>query len=108
MSTETEHVIPHEYGVGETDAEKVEKALMSLRDGAFDGEHHKQWAIDQTVRILTGCPLVVVHATDVRGTPYSYETYGESEAYKAWVREMEGDPEDDDNYYGEWDTGIAP
>lgn len=100
--------IPHEYGVATTDAEKVEKALAQLRDGGFDGEHHKQWVIDQTIRILTGCPIETVETTDMRGTSYSYETYGESESYLAWVAEQEGDPDNEDEYYGEWDTGIAP
>ena len=102
------HHIPHPLGVGQTDAEKIAKALEQLRDVGFDGEHHKVWAVDQAIRILTGCPLETVHTTDYRGTEYSYERYGESEAYLTWVREQEGDPEDEENYYGEWDTGIAP
>lgn len=97
-----------------TEIERIQAALECLRDGSFDGEHHKQWVIDQTVRILTDCPMVPMvnhHGWDSTKNDWCdvhYEGRGESDAYLAWVREQEGDPEDEDNYYGEWDTGIAP
>lgn len=53
-----------------------------LRGGTTDGAHHKQWAIDQAVRVIT-CG-----------------------AYKTWVEEVEaaaGGPE-----LFVWDTGTAP
>ncbi len=62
-----------------------ERAVAMILDyGSCDGSHHKQWALDQVLRLLAG-------------DAYSHIT-------KLW----EGDPNDDDNYYGEWDTGIAP
>lgn len=33
----------------------VEQAIsLALRDARYSGEHHKQWVIDQMLRILTG------------------------------------------------------
>ena len=36
--------------------ERIAKALEVVEFGALDGSHHKMWAIDQMVRVLTGCP----------------------------------------------------
>lgn len=75
----------------------VEAALKVASDFAYiDGDHHKMWVIDQMVRCLTGCPLEMRSAKDYKGRPYEYETFGESDAYRAFI----GD--------GNWDTGIAP
>ena len=61
----------------------TEQALGVIRRyGGIDGEHHKQWVLDQVVRILTG------------------------EGYPQWVREQ-CDGEDGPETYG-WDAGIAP
>lgn len=36
-----------------TPAERVERALELIdRSGGVDGEHHKQWVLDQAVRVL--------------------------------------------------------
>jgi dCMP deaminase len=60
-----------------------EKALELIeRYGGIDGEHHKQWVIDQVVRALTG------------------------DGYAEWVREMKDGEDGPDTY--EWDEGIAP
>ena len=40
---------------------------IAVRDGGIDGEHHKQWVLDQMVRALTGCPMVERSATNCRG-----------------------------------------
>jgi hypothetical protein len=48
------------------------------------------------VRILTDCPLVTKIQKGTKGREYTYETYGESEEYKAWVG--------NDN----WDVGTPP
>ena len=59
------------------------KALDLIAEyGGIDGGHHKQWLLDQVVRILAG------------------------EKYEDWVGEWE-DGEDGQKTY-EWDTGIAP
>ena len=62
--------------------EKVTLASdLIFRYGGIDGGHHKQWVLDQLVRIL-------------------------SDDYKAWIKEYE-DGEDGPKSY-EWDEGIAP
>jgi len=38
-----------------TDTERVKKAIdFAVEWGGVDGEHHKDWCIDQMVRILAG------------------------------------------------------
>lgn len=61
--------------------------------GGYDGEHHKQWVLDQVVRALTGC-----------GSPDGSEH--ESDDYLAW-RVAYADGEDGPDTYA-WDEGIAP
>lgn len=86
---------------------RIEKALeVAYRCGTIDGGHHKMWVIDQMVRELTGCPLVKATAKGSNGTEYEYETLGESEEYKEWVRYVE-DGEDGPKTY-EWDEGCPP
>lgn len=63
----------------------AERALDVIYSyGGIDGAHHKQWVLDQVVRILT--------ETD--------------EGYLDWVAEFESDGEASDAYA--WDEGIAP
>ena len=58
-------------------------ALLTIASfGGIDGEHHKQWVLDQVVRNLTG------------------------DAYEAWVKEQR-DGEDGPHTY-DWSEGIAP
>jgi hypothetical protein len=63
-------------------SKQIEEALEMAHCGAFDGGHHKQWVIDQMVRILAGAD------------------------YLKWVAEH-CDGEDGPDTY-EWDEGIAP
>ncbi len=66
---------------------RIKKALYFVeRFGGIDGDHHKQWLITQMTKALLGS----------------------KEAWEKWELEMRGDPEDEFNYYGEWDEGIAP
>jgi len=67
------------------DKEKVSKALdLIWQSGGTDGGHHKQWVIDQLVRIL-------------------------SDDYDQWVKDYQGEyDEEDECYEYEWETGIAP
>lgn len=66
-----------------TPDEKVEDAIgMILENGGFDGNHHKQWVLDQTLRILLG------------------------DRYDERMREYRGPDENGDTY--SWDEGIAP
>lgn len=65
----------------ETLLRRVENALAEV--SCIDGAHHKQWIIDQMVRVLTG------------------PEYGQ------WVKEYEQADENGEKMY-EWDTGCAP
>ncbi len=62
--------------------EKIAAALELIhRYGGIDGDHHKQWVLDQVVRAL-------------------------ADDYDAWVREHKAGDDGPDTY--EWDEGIAP
>jgi hypothetical protein len=52
--------------------------------GGIDSGHHKQWVIDQVLRILLGSP----------------------ETYDAWIQSYRSG-EDGPNTY-DWDEGVAP
>lgn len=90
-----------------TDREReAVRVLMDL--GGFDGDHHKQFAMDQAIRILTQCPVVKRTAKDWKGAEYEYEALGESDLYKKVIQDYCG-PVDEDGYTDyEWDEGIAP
>lgn len=89
------------------DADLLQMALQTLLDlGGFDGAHHKQFAIDQAVRVLTRCPLEPVQAKDVNGKPYSYNNLGESDTYRETIRTY-CDGEDGPHTYS-WEEGICP
>jgi hypothetical protein len=62
--------------------EKVKKALDLIDEwGGIDGGHHKQWLLDQLVRVL-------------------------SDDYDEWVNSYQDGEEGPETY--EWDTGIVP
>jgi hypothetical protein len=62
--------------------EKEQEALdFIMQWGGIDGDHHKQWVLDQLVRIL-------------------------ADDYDAWVAEAKAG-EDGPDTYG-WDEGLAP
>lgn len=85
-----------------SDADKIAAALKIANDYAGDySAYHKAYCIDQMVRALTGCPIVEKTALDYRQQPYTYETFGESDEYVAFVAAYESD-----EY--EWETGSAP
>lgn len=89
------------------ESQRIETALdLAMQYGGIDGNHHKAWAIDQIVRVLTGCPVVQVDAVDVRGTQYTDSDLGESESYQRFVAEHNAGEDGADTY--EWDIGIAP
>lgn len=63
--------------------ERIRAALeVIVNYGGVDGDHHKKWVIDQTVRSLTG------------------------DGYDAFVASYCDGENGPDTY--EWDTGIAP
>ena len=87
--------------------ERVEEALdVILRYGGEDEAHHKQWVLDQVVRILTNCPTVQQTGLSAGGTTYTYDTLSESPEYLEWVRHRKAGENGPDTY--EWDEGIAP
>ncbi len=66
-----------------TDKRKIEKAMSFIVEyGGIDGAHHKDWVLDQAIRILAG------------------------EEYKEIVRLAKLGVDGPDTY--SWDVGIAP
>ncbi len=60
---------------------KIERAIDSIKSyGMIDGEHHKQWLLSNTLKLLMG-----------------------SNGYHTWK-----DLYDYDDDYDNWDEGIAP
>lgn len=74
-------------------------AILSLIEhyGGIDGEHHKQWVIDQIVRIITGPRLRETLSGKFETIPSTYD---------AWVTAMKAGEDGPDTY--DWDTGITP
>jgi hypothetical protein len=67
----------------ETLQERIDKALdVAIRYGGIDGAHHKDWVIDQVVRVLAG------------------------DRYDARVAEARNGEDGPETY--EWSEGIAP
>lgn len=61
----------------------IEESLSIIATyGGIDGAHHKDWVLDQVVRILTG------------------------PGYNDWVISVKAGEDGPDTY--DWDTGIAP
>lgn len=65
-----------------TAEERIDMAMNVIeRYGSFEGDHHKQWVLDQVVRALLG-----------------------QKGYEEWVSGMN----DNGGDYDPWDAGIAP
>lgn len=65
--------------------ERIAAAVAQIeRYGGIDGEHHKQWLLDQTLRTLLG---------------------GD---YDAWFAAYNAYVDEDGNTYSNWDIGIPP
>jgi hypothetical protein len=63
--------------------DRLTEALELVQEyGGIDGAHHKQWLLDQIVRILA------------------------DSGYDAWVADYQDGEDGPDTY--EWDTGIPP
>lgn len=66
-----------------TQSERIEAALdVAVQYGGIDGEHHKEWVIDQMVRALTG------------------------DSYESFVANAKNGEDGPDTY--EWSEGVAP
>lgn len=77
--------------------------------GQIDGDHHKQWVLDQVARILKGTPVNVKLARWDNGQQeYRFNTGEPSQAYLDWVEEMKGEVDDEGYYEYNYDCGIAP
>lgn len=58
-----------------TESERINEAIeLAVRYGGFDGAHHKDWVIDQMVRILAGerYEQIVLEACDGEDGPDTY------------------------------------
>lgn len=70
--------------------------------GGFDGAHHKDWVLDQVVRILKGTPVIVTLAKwDDGHSDYRYNLGEPTKEYLEWVTLMEMGG-------SEYSEGIAP
>ena len=69
--------------------------------GGIDGEHHKNWVLDQVSRILHGCEVLVKQARWDDGTVEDRYLLGApTPSYLTWVQEMSEE-------YG-YDVGTPP
>ena len=81
--------------------EAIKNALELIAEyGYIDGESHKQWIIDQVVRMLTLCPTIKKEFKSQNDTLYYFDVLGKSEEYKEWIHSCEVDYT--------WNTGISP
>jgi hypothetical protein len=77
------------------------------RCGGHDGEHHKDWVLDQVARILHGTPVIVEEARWDNGhTELRYSTGEPTKAYYEWVKEIKSGEDGPETY--DYSTGIAP
>lgn len=64
-----------ESHTGMTADERIERAIdLIVSYGGIDGDHHKTWVLDQTVRILAGprYTQIVAEACDGEDGPQTY------------------------------------
>lgn len=105
--------------LGETDVSdqheigREEGALLFIDlYGGIDGSHHKDWVLDQVVRILHGAPITVKEARwtnrQAPGNGYIELRYsvGTSDEYEQYVHDYQYGGGDELLY--EYSTGIAP
>jgi len=70
--------------------------------GGIDGAHHKDWVLDQVVRIIYDAPITIKLAKWSNGcTEYRVGLGEPSKTYAEYLKEIE-----DDGY--EYNFGIAP
>jgi hypothetical protein len=83
---------------------RINRALKVAADLSYvEGDHHKQYVIDQMVRALTGCELeLLMKFNDDNALQYTYKTRGESNEYREFLEEYARDND------WAWDPGIAP
>lgn len=74
--------------------------------GGIDGDHHKQWLIDQIARILNGAPIHIVEARWGGGHAEYRISVGTCDGYTTWIKEMKAGEDGPETYT--WEEGIAP
>lgn len=98
---------PHEIDPELTPAEWALAYIGTY--GGIDGEHHKEWVLDQVARILHGVPVIVTMARWADGTAELRHRTGEAtESYLKWLAEQRGEICGDGNYEYDYSEGIAP
>ena len=55
--------------------------------GWIDGAHHKQWILDQVMRIILDCPVIEETSKDSNGNDYVYKSLGKNLDYEQWADE---------------------
>lgn len=84
-----------------------ELALLFIQMyGSIDGDHHKDWVLDQVARILNGAPVVATEARWENGQTETRYRVGESPEYHAWVANCKDGEDGPDTY--DYSEGIAP
>lgn len=82
------------------------------RYGQIEGDHHKAWVIDQTVRLLMGqVPTIVLAQWTNHPPEYRFwlEDKDGTSTYNQWVQEMRGDwLPDEGRFEYDYYEGIAP
>jgi len=81
--------------------------------GQIDGDHHKNWVIDQIARILNGTPVHVVEARwgnkyGITTREFRHHTGEPSQEYKDWLHKSREWDEEIQDYMFNYDEGIAP
>ena len=71
--------------------------------GGEDGSDHKQWVLDQIVRVLTGCQF----KGKTEGQANTFINFDKNDNYLQWVKKYEYGDEDLEDTYS-WDEGTAP
>lgn len=73
----------------------------------IDGAHHKQWLLDQVVRILKGTKVIVKRASWSNGhTELRFSLAEPTTEYYNWVADCKDGEDGPDTY--SYDEGIAP
>ena len=76
--------------------------------GQIDGEHHKQWVLDQVVRVLNGATIENMRLAEWDNGERNYRfNVGTSAQYEEWVEEMLERDENGEPQYS-YDVGIPP
>lgn len=77
--------------------QRIENAIEMIVDmGQYDGSHHKQWVLDQVLRILTDCPTEIIEAVDSKNVTYVYNSLGTNKKYEHEISGID------------WDVGVPP